>query len=81
MSQSDLSEAGRNGHLSMTLTDPEVPSRARRRHFSPEYKKRILEEADACTQRGQIGALLRRGLSGEGDAVQLVGDYVGRIIA
>ena len=31
-----------------------------RRQFSAEYKRRILEEADACTEAGQIGALLRR---------------------
>ncbi len=37
-----------------------MPPRAKRRQFSSEYKKRILEEADACTERGQIGALLRR---------------------
>jgi transposase-like protein len=34
--------------------------RAKRRRFSAEYKLRILEEVDGCTQRGQIGALLRR---------------------
>jgi transposase-like protein len=40
--------------------DPEVSSeRPRRRRFTAEYKKRILEEADAA-ERGQIGALLRR---------------------
>src|SRR6266508_1950471 len=31
-----------------------------RRQFSAEYKRRILEEADACTEAEQIGALLRR---------------------
>lgn len=30
-----------------------------RRKFSPEYKLRILREADACA-RGELGALLRR---------------------
>ena len=40
--------------------DPEVPERAKRRQFSPEYKLRILKETDACTEKGQIGALLRR---------------------
>jgi transposase-like protein len=60
MSQSDLSKAGSNGQGAMAPPDPEVPPRAKRRQFSPEYKQRILEEADACTQRGQIGALLRR---------------------
>ena len=31
-----------------------------RRRFSAEYKLAILREADACTEPGQIGALLRR---------------------
>jgi transposase len=60
MSQTELIELRGNGHLAEGIPDPEVPPRAKRRHFSPEYKKRILEEADACTERGQIGALLRR---------------------
>jgi transposase len=40
--------------------DPEVPEKATRRQFSAEYKKRILEEVDSCTELGQIGAILRR---------------------
>jgi putative transposase len=40
--------------------DPEVIERPKRRRFSGKYKSRILEEADACTERGEIGALLRR---------------------
>jgi transposase-like protein len=40
--------------------DPEVEGRPRRRSFSAEYRLRILKEADACTQPGEIGALLRR---------------------
>jgi transposase-like protein len=42
------------------LPNPEVAPRAERRQFSVEYKLRILKEADHCTQRGEIGALLRR---------------------
>jgi transposase-like protein len=34
--------------------------RPRRRRFPAEDKLRILQEADACTQAGAIGALLRR---------------------
>jgi len=37
-----------------------VPEKARRRRFSGAYKQRILQSADACTQPGEIGALLRR---------------------
>jgi transposase len=43
-----------------TMPDPEVPAKAKRRVFSREYKLRILEEADNCTQSGEVGALLRR---------------------
>lgn len=42
------------------LPEPEVVPRASRRQFSAEYKLRIVEEADRCTKRGEIGALLRR---------------------
>lgn len=34
--------------------------RRQRRQFSAEEKSRILAEADACTERGQLGELLRR---------------------
>lgn len=40
--------------------DVEVPARAQRRTFTAAYKQRILEEADRCTEAGEIGALLRR---------------------
>jgi len=42
------------------VPDPEVPEKAKRRQFSPEYRLRILKEADACKGPGEIGALLRR---------------------
>jgi transposase-like protein len=35
-------------------------ARATRRAFSAAFKLRIVEEADQCVERGQIGALLRR---------------------
>ncbi len=40
--------------------DPEVPEKPVRRKFPAEYKLRVLEEADACGEPGEIGALLRR---------------------
>ena len=40
--------------------DPEVVPLAQRCQFIAEEKLRILEEADACTRPGEIGALLRR---------------------
>ena len=49
-----------NGHVEAEVPDPEVVPRAKRRQFSAEYKLRILTEADQCTRRGEIGALLRR---------------------
>jgi transposase-like protein len=42
------------------IPDPEVVTKAKRRTFTAEYKLRIVEEADACTEAGQVGALLRR---------------------
>ena len=53
-------EPNRNGQLEAEVPDPEVVPRAKRRQFSAKYKLRILTEADQCTQRGEIGALLRR---------------------
>lgn len=40
--------------------DPQVTVRAPRRSFTAADKLRILAEADACKQSGQLGALLRR---------------------
>jgi transposase-like protein len=37
-----------------------VRSKAKRRFFTAEYKRKILQEADACAEPGQLGALLRR---------------------
>lgn len=48
-------------HQSMNKEpDPQVVPKAKRRQFSAKYKMRILAEADNCTERGEIGALLRR---------------------
>src|SRR5574342_755653 len=41
-------------------SDVEVLAKATRRRFSAEYKLKILREAEACTQPGELGALLRR---------------------
>lgn len=43
-----------------SLPNPEVAERARRRQFTAAYKVRILREAAACCEPGQLGALLRR---------------------
>ena len=46
--------------LSTARPDPEVRAKAKRRQFTTAYKKRILEEADACITPAQRGALVRR---------------------
>ncbi len=43
-----------------TANEVEVLAKATRRRFSGEYKLKILREAEACTQPGEFGALLRR---------------------
>ena len=42
------------------IPDPEVVPTAKRRRFTTQEKVRILKEADACTEPGELGALLRR---------------------
>jgi transposase len=51
------SESTDNGR---TPPSPEVPEKPVRRRFTVEEKSRILDEADACTEKGQLGELLRR---------------------
>jgi transposase len=52
-----MRESTRDGR---TLRDPEVVESAMRRRFSAEYKLRILQLADSCTEPGSLGVLLRR---------------------
>jgi transposase-like protein len=42
------------------IPDPEVAALPKRRRFSADYKARIVEEAEGCSESGAIGALLRR---------------------
>ncbi len=42
------------------VPDPEVVAKPTRRQFSAEYRLRILEQADRCTEPGEVGRLLRR---------------------
>jgi len=37
-----------------------VVPKAKKRHYTAEYKRRILQEYEACTEPGARGALLRR---------------------
>ena len=59
MSTALLSKAavGQDGRVP---PDPEVPERPKRRRFTAEYKLAVVKEADAATEPGQVGALLRR---------------------
>ena len=67
-SEAERSEAERsggltksaNGQVRVSAPDPEVSAASGRRRFSAGYKARIVREADACTEPGEIGALLRR---------------------
>lgn len=54
-----LAPSPRLGHPE-PMPDPEVPERPARRRFTAEYKLRIVEEANAATEPGAVGALLRR---------------------
>ena len=56
--QSEISQS--NGKAPVSTSSPEVGVKAERRRFTAEYKLRVLEEADACHQPGEVGALLRR---------------------
>jgi len=49
-----------NNQTQNSIPDPEVSEKATRRRFTAQYKIRVLQEADSCTDFGQIGALLRR---------------------
>ena len=42
------------------VEEVEVMAKPERRRFTAGYKLRILREADACEERGALGALLRR---------------------
>ena len=42
------------------VPDPELVEQAKRRRFTAKYKLEILEQAEACTESGEIGELLRR---------------------
>ena len=46
-------EAPRAGRARPT-PDPEVVAKPKRRQFTAEYRLRILEEADRCTQPGEV---------------------------
>lgn len=53
------SSSNNNGSQASGVSNPEVLEKAQRRIYSAEYKLRILQETDSCSE-GQIGAILRR---------------------
>ncbi len=58
--QQQQQEQKQQKDLATRIPDPEVVPKAKRRQFTAKYKLRIVREADACTEPGQIGSLLRR---------------------
>lgn len=62
MSHDRVKHADFNGTITEQVPDAttQVVPMAKRRRFTASYKLRMLQEADACTESGQIGALLRR---------------------
>ncbi len=60
MSQDENLNGRGNGPVRLSIPDPEVRPPAKHRRFDAEYKKRILDETDACMRAGEIGAILRR---------------------
>jgi transposase len=49
-----------NGKVRESMPETEVVEKAKRRQYTAEYKLRILQEVEACKEKGEIGALLRR---------------------
>lgn len=56
--ESEHSEAKGTARVIET-PNPEVPEKAARRKFSAEYKLRILQLGESCTDPGSLGRLLR----------------------
>lgn len=44
----------------VAIPETEVSAKPKRRYFTAKQKLEVLEEAGACAQPGQLGALLRR---------------------
>jgi transposase len=57
---SPAKQAAPEAPTSGTRPDPEVLEKPARRRFTAEYKLKILKEAEAGSEHGEIGALLRR---------------------
>jgi transposase len=44
----------------LTSNNEQIPSKTRKRSFTAAYKLDFIKRADACKNRGEIGALLRQ---------------------
>lgn len=55
-----MSSANGGAITGTNVREVEVLAKPTRRRFSAEYKLKILREAGACIQPGELGALLRR---------------------
>ena len=53
------SSSAPNGSAPSGVPNPEVVEKAQRRIYTAEYKLRILQETDTCSE-GQVGTILRR---------------------
>ncbi len=61
MKENGTASPSREGERSAAAPpDPEVVDKPSRRRFTPAYKQRMVEEADRCTEFGEVGRLLRR---------------------
>jgi len=47
-------------HAEKSTPSTEVVTKPQKRHYTAEYKLRILQETEACSRPGEIGAILRR---------------------
>jgi transposase len=52
--------ASHSGGASRAVPDPEVAAKPKRRRFTADYKRSIVEQAEAGQDAGAIGSLLRR---------------------
>lgn len=60
MAKEDFQEQNNAEQSGENRPDSEVLEKTTRRRFTAEYKLKILREVDACSESGEVGALLRR---------------------
>ena len=60
MSHKSIVEVQINEQIRAVVPETEVKTKGSRRRFTKEYKLKVLNEAEKCTESGELGALLRR---------------------